>query len=48
MRQQCINELMPKIKVELETITCTPQGYNHLVTREGIAHGADFLTVTGA
>ena len=31
-----------------DEIISTPQGHVYLVTREGIAPGADFLTVTGA
>lgn len=31
-----------------DEIISTPQGHTYLVTREGIAPGADFLTVTGA
>lgn len=31
-----------------DEIISTPQGHSYLVTREGIAAGADFLTVTGA
>ncbi|WP_236307917.1 PAAR domain-containing protein [Enterobacter bugandensis] len=31
-----------------DEIISTPQGHTYLVTRNGIASGADFLTVTGA
>ncbi|EKS7428878.1 hypothetical protein [Enterobacter cancerogenus] len=31
-----------------DEIINTPQGHTYMVTREGIAPGADFLTVTGA